>query len=161
MNGYFKPWRRKIGVVTLVLACVFAAGWVRSRAKFDFVNIVYGSSCCRIASCFGLISIKRETPFDGRSGWTSGDLSTVTSWLDQNGKLTTLNSVHVEWRLHLGDIDIGAGTSKRATQERITVCTLPYWYFVASLTLLSAYLLLSKPRSAAKSPSTNAGTERV
>lgn len=23
MNGYFKPWRRKVGVVTLLLACVF------------------------------------------------------------------------------------------------------------------------------------------
>ena len=28
--GYFKPWRRKIGVITLVLACVFGALWVLS-----------------------------------------------------------------------------------------------------------------------------------
>ena len=30
MGGYFKPWWRKMGVLTLVMACMFAAGWVRS-----------------------------------------------------------------------------------------------------------------------------------
>ena len=31
MREFFKPWRRKIGVVTLVMACVLMAGWVRSE----------------------------------------------------------------------------------------------------------------------------------
>src|SRR4051812_44068427 len=30
MRELFKGWRRKFGVVTLVVACVFTAGWVRS-----------------------------------------------------------------------------------------------------------------------------------
>lgn len=30
MNEYLCPIRRKLGVATLILACVFAAGWVRS-----------------------------------------------------------------------------------------------------------------------------------
>ena len=30
MGKFFKPWRRKIGVVMLVTACVFTGGWVRS-----------------------------------------------------------------------------------------------------------------------------------
>jgi hypothetical protein len=34
-GDYFRPWRRKIGVMTLVMACVFAAGWVRSSVRFD------------------------------------------------------------------------------------------------------------------------------
>jgi len=29
MGEFFKGWRRKIGVVTLVLACVFAVDWMR------------------------------------------------------------------------------------------------------------------------------------
>src|SRR6266700_4979357 len=42
MGDYFKPWRRKLGVVTLLLACVFVAGWVRSLSTFDsiaFANV--------------------------------------------------------------------------------------------------------------------------
>jgi len=35
MGEFFKGWRRKIGVVSLVVACVFAAGWVRSYQRFD------------------------------------------------------------------------------------------------------------------------------
>jgi len=30
MGEFFKGWRRKTGVVTLVMACVFTGGWVRS-----------------------------------------------------------------------------------------------------------------------------------
>ena len=39
MGGYFKPWRRKIGVVTLVMACVLMAGWVRSLTVADHIDI--------------------------------------------------------------------------------------------------------------------------
>lgn len=35
MPTYFKPLRRKIGVLTLLLACVLAAGWVRSYIDDD------------------------------------------------------------------------------------------------------------------------------
>lgn len=30
MHDFFNGWRRKVGVATLVMACVFTAGWVRS-----------------------------------------------------------------------------------------------------------------------------------
>ena len=42
MFDYFKPLRRKIGVCTLVIACVFAAGWVRSlyvEDNFTFLGV--------------------------------------------------------------------------------------------------------------------------
>ena len=35
MGDFFKPWRRKIGVLTLVMACFVAAGWVRSFVVED------------------------------------------------------------------------------------------------------------------------------
>ena len=35
MGDYFKPWRRKIGVLTLVMACVFMGAWVRSNSILD------------------------------------------------------------------------------------------------------------------------------
>ena len=39
MGEFFKPWRRKLGIVTLVLACVFMGGWVRSYSAHDALNI--------------------------------------------------------------------------------------------------------------------------
>jgi hypothetical protein len=34
----YRCWRRKAGVVTLVMACVFTAGWVRSMVTDDYVS---------------------------------------------------------------------------------------------------------------------------
>jgi hypothetical protein len=38
MLEFFKGWRRKFGVLTLLMACVFAAGWVRSLIVADRIN---------------------------------------------------------------------------------------------------------------------------
>jgi hypothetical protein len=37
MGDFFKPWRRRIGVVTLVMACAFMGWWVRSQFYYDAV----------------------------------------------------------------------------------------------------------------------------
>jgi len=38
MGEFIKPWRRKFGVLTLMMACMFAAGWVRSLTLFDYIT---------------------------------------------------------------------------------------------------------------------------
>ena len=41
MGNFFRGWRRKLGVVTLLLACVAMGGWVRSlviKDRIDFCN---------------------------------------------------------------------------------------------------------------------------
>ena len=35
MGEYFKPYRRKFGILTLMIACKFMAGWVRSLFIHD------------------------------------------------------------------------------------------------------------------------------
>ena len=35
MREFFKEWRRKVGLLTLLMACVFMAGWVRSHVIQD------------------------------------------------------------------------------------------------------------------------------
>lgn len=51
MHAYFKPLRRKLGVCTLVIACVLLTSWVRSERSlsvrseaslsFNFVSMVH------------------------------------------------------------------------------------------------------------------------
>src|SRR5262249_50446664 len=45
MSSYFKPLRRKIGVLTLVMACVLMVGWIRGRYVEEiFIPCGKGSS---------------------------------------------------------------------------------------------------------------------
>lgn len=37
MREFFHGWKRKVGVLTLVIACVFAAGWIRSNSTTDIL----------------------------------------------------------------------------------------------------------------------------
>jgi hypothetical protein len=39
MHTFFYGWRRKVGVVTLVMACVFMGVWIRSRVAPDTITI--------------------------------------------------------------------------------------------------------------------------
>ena len=48
MGAYFKPLRWKIGVVTLVIACVFVVGWVRSVRVKDEISFEDGAAEDRI-----------------------------------------------------------------------------------------------------------------
>src|SRR6478736_6446220 len=41
MGEYFKPLRRKIGVLTLAMACLFTAGWIRSQTICDGIAITF------------------------------------------------------------------------------------------------------------------------
>ena len=108
MSEYFKPWRRKLGVLTLVFACVFAGWWVKSmftpplpyRLQIEFVRN-------------GL-----------RVGIQEANLSVMVV-----GTVTMITSTGT-WFDRFG-------------------LTIPYWSITIPLTLLSAWLLLSKTRKRA------------
>ena len=73
MRVFFKSWRRKIGVLTLVMACVFAAGWVRSFGNYDSL----GLNC-------------RPWRYAISSGW--GELHFVLAPHDKGGGLIHIGS---------------------------------------------------------------------
>jgi hypothetical protein len=46
MGEFFKGWRRKVGVVTLGLACVFAGAWVHSLTTYaDLTRLSVHGDC--------------------------------------------------------------------------------------------------------------------
>lgn len=100
---YFKPLRRKIGVVTLLLACVFVAAWVRSYdeesangVEFPFYDDRYNLLLLPEGIVLGKFVLE----------------------LEENQQVLVLHDFFV----------------------------IPHWTIVIPLTLLSAWLLLSKPR---------------
>ena len=107
MGEYFRGWKRKVGCVTLLMACALMLGWV-----------------------LGLIS---ET------------------WLD---KLFANNTQYVQYRLALTPEGFQfhkhqgyTPANGKPVDRDPVVIIIPLAPFAIPLTLLSAWLLLSKPRS--------------
>ena len=161
MGEFFRGWRRKIGLLTLLMACVFAAGWVRSQYKCD--NFVRRNAQWRdcIVSVDGRLMLHRTVPLNEGPGyirlfgnefeWTSRDVSSVAGFeLDADGKRPPFNAFdrldHVLWRLDWAGFTFGASLKKPSLVRRLDLVLIPYWSIVVPLTLLSAFLLLWKPR---------------
>ena len=146
MGKFFHRWRRKTGVVTLVLACAFTAGWIRSRERFDVLRILTGSTSSEaVRSYKGRLywfSYFECDPdfFEGMSGgWKSEyepDDGHFDDWI--------VSVTGVTWSTFWGFAF--AHHEFERMDYKISVRSAPYQYFVIPLSLLSAYLLLVKPR---------------
>ena len=62
MGDYFKPMRRKLGVVTLMMACVSVSGWVRSLTELDVLIRLNAHNTHLLLSGEGTISWERMWP---------------------------------------------------------------------------------------------------
>jgi hypothetical protein len=147
MGAYFKPWRRKRGVVTLVMACASMAAWMRSWVIADEFEIPMknGRSHFFVAG-------------DNWIGWVvqrDGDpvirlkkpIKMLTppkkkrmSWISRRERYSDDQFARIQTNLD--------GSMSVVDNPNLF---LPYWSIVIPLTLLSAYLLLSMPRKLLRS----------
>jgi hypothetical protein len=148
MPTYFHGWRRKIGVLTLVMACVLIAGWIRSFLQEDVWVMIKGDATVGI-----IISN------DGSLCWSQADDPAIPDvalrfeyvnfnpFPDPKG----FDEKDIQWIWRFA----GCGFGKRFNEiyaSSLQCCEIAYMPIVIPLTLLSAWLLLSKPR-VAKLPS--------
>lgn len=129
MGGFFHGWRRKTGCVILFLACVFLGGWVRSWESADEIEIRFNDhTLIWFVSCYDWVGcgVHHEKGFvfhkSRRTRWTSAYRS------EGDGDAFQGYDFYLEGRVSS------------------TYLVLPYSVFVIPLTLLAAFLLLSKPR---------------
>ena len=128
--------------MTLLAACLCMVWWVRSLSVIDFANCrSLGGSSYHVESKNGTIAFARRTPtvrgprFDyGRAPLEEGDDS--EPW----------RHLKVNWRADFLGFHFGAAHNTAGTIRTIELWIIPYWSIVVPLTLLSAYLLFSKPR---------------
>ena len=146
MHTFYRGWRRKLGCVALVMACAFTAGWVRSRTANDYVIMPTNSAGYFVGSdSLGLCWIKSEN-LDYPEVWyelygpgVSLEFNTPYQRpIDHNAETTCS-----QW---LGFQAIQINSNILRVRDRKVKLVLPYWSVVLPLTLLSAYLLLSRPR---------------
>ncbi|MDB5343195.1 MAG: hypothetical protein JWP89_1572 [Schlesneria sp.] len=150
MWSFFHGWQRKVGVVTLVMALAVTGMWARSFMILDQVRL-YRKDVFRVLvttpGSFGWIdhtdlsasSFKPPPP-----SWSWGYLHVGDTHPDPATHLIT-------WQIHVLGFGVGKGVFNNTD-----VVLIPYWPFAIPLTLLSAHLILWKPRKRETSaPPTN------
>jgi len=145
--GYFKPLRRKIGIVTLLLACVFMGGWVRS--SFFIEGVYFPLEMKRSAS---LESYASSIIWMSQHGSDSGPYPEFHSRRISDIDDRVFENPLFQWRWQLCGFGFGNtvdGPKQVGNQivivPQITLAVIPYWSINIPLSLTSLWLLLSKP----------------
>jgi hypothetical protein len=149
LNTFFRGWRRKIGVLTLLITCVLTGGWLRSLSTQDTFTVGFGSSIqYKLISIAGQliianVSIDGERPIRTIS-WTSQKISEhgweMVLQLRDSSQLRWINAISSDL-FSTGNDEMGANFISFVVKW----CQFPYWMVVTPLTALSAFLLLTKP----------------
>jgi len=155
MREFFTGWKRKAGVATLGLACLFAAGWVRSMSIVDLIQIRTASRRWHeFAISDGLIrcwSINADTvPLERvpeSFHWRRFDIF----------EALTANGDEPMYRWSQNRFSRFRAPDFWPDYPSMIPCQLfvSYGLIVGLLTLLAAWLLFSKPR-----PAKNGGDPR-
>ncbi len=147
MGEFFRGWKRRLGVVTLVMALVTMGGFIRSQSVRDTFNCWAG----------------RETPVLLVS--TSGFILWGKVFLDQGTAATYAKFAYWDTEIIAdpnSDILVDGSSQLRwfqiiaieSANSSHPFWVISYWCFILPLTALSAYLLLTKPRKLAQKKTT-------
>jgi hypothetical protein len=143
MRESFKGWRRKVGCLVLVMACVLVGGWIRSRATCDLLEIAeWDDGGLELGSNDGYLYV----------GW----MSFVEPGFPEP-RLPGLRFVMPHWSTHgivvrNQDGDWFGGVIRydhkmfAPDEPALRGLSIHYSLLTTPLTILSAYLILWKPR---------------
>ena len=161
MRDFFKGWLRKVGCVALVMACLFLSGWVRNHFYADHMQITItdGSSVSTLSMYDSIQIVYRSHRSFGdqspiRPAWFLFGNSPVTRhdrgvWDPWKSETTPGNDVHVDLMtpaFRFFKMTYGSRKPSRVHVTSVVLSDLPAAFF---LTLLSAWLLLSRSQSLA------------
>ncbi len=151
MREFFRGWRRKVGCVTLAMACLLGVFWGRSHLIADKIEVPGWHSGSECKSYAGYISLTWRSPSEQfeKIRWTSEVLS---EWSEVD--IWTYNDARFEWNwsgIKFGSVATGVWSEHRGEDSlsgeiRTHFRAVYDWVLVLPLTLLSAGLILWKPR---------------
>jgi hypothetical protein len=165
MYEFFQGWRRKAGVVTLVVALASIGIWLRSLVISDYVAIGQHHSLFTTTQGIGWqeIEIRDGVRFSSSWEWDTY-LSRDTplrpdDWRDMSWNLSDADvfqaAVSHQWKW-LGFTSIASpwiappdpppfNTTGPWVLGKVSYIICPHWFCTLTITLLSAYLILWKP----------------
>jgi len=155
MSAYFKPLRRKIGVLTLAMALWFLAIWAKSLFGQDTLSISTGDQSHHFifTSPYGLVWKQVWLPENQETGPWYGTLDHRiyrTGWfsnheIDFDPKMP-FKAIPVDWHWRLLGFHCGSAHDATSPFLNVRLVAIPYWMPVLLLALPSVWLLLGRPR---------------
>lgn len=144
MTEFYRGWRRKTGVLTLVMALVFVGGWMRSLFIYD--NVRFSSSNSTLITVSfreGTIVWTVGTYHAGnfQSGWRLPDWESCPL---SGSEPLDVTYRQVEWQWQWCGCCHGAYFWGEGFKNEVWI--IPYGFAIFPLTMISAFLLLSKGR---------------
>ena len=138
MGEFFKLWRRKFGVVTLVTACVFMGGWVRSYTTTDILRVCTGKKRVdEFNSDFSRLAWVRWENYQSIPAFYSSE---------EANELDLFHCYGIPCQSHWCEFKYGSEKYEHGSFTRV-MWMIPYWSVIVPLTLISFWLLLSKPNA--------------
>lgn len=150
MGMFFHGWRRKTGLVTLVMACVCMGGWLRSFSFMDQLRIpdhrrqqihVFHS----LNGALRWIRIEQGAEPDDvlfTPNWMVVSRKTKPQAFASDNRFIPETNCRFHWA-GFGAADL---SSNAPAGSFPTIVWFPYWSIIMPLTMISAWLLLiSKP----------------
>jgi hypothetical protein len=124
MRGFFKGWRRKLGVASLAISCALMCAWLRSLIVTDVIDV---SLLGQRIHCFS--TKEMVLCFVGDGWWTFHFRHDTGSYTPTycEGMIRR----YCRWEANAFSF------------------TIPYWPVVLAFSLLSGWLVLCKPRHTA------------
>ena len=142
MGEYFKGWRRKAGLVTLLVACLFARFWLQGLSLQESLAVRVGLSKYSVVTTPESFYLTRE--YNGNPMRTTVDIKSVAlSAPTLVHQAIHENSIFWKWRR------FGFGLYDCTLEDidyRLTLFRVPYRSIALSLTVLTIWLLLSKQK---------------
>ena len=143
----FKPWRRKFGAATLLMACAIAGGWLRSFSTGDKLVLDYDWSYLNVQSSSGGLNWYLSSHQLDMEGWSSWPLNPIGADDPLAAYTNPGFQNEIKWRSQWNGFDFG---EMKFGEAVVKWYRTPYWSVVILLTALSAWLLLSKRRQPTK-----------
>ena len=140
MHTFFHGWRRKAGCVALVIACAITVVWVRSCLVIDNVRIPIGNRRVDLATCRGSLFFEvLPVPTHRNPNVPQPAFRNQFRWLVSQINPTLRSET---WNL------------------RGPIWCIPFRQFAVVFALLSAYLILRKPRPTRKPADSGSGSSQ-
>ena len=149
MREFFRGWRRKIGAVTLVMALALTGVWMRSvviedslTAQCENLIVIHMASKCQ-----GLVWTKlQETNGPPQHPRFVGYPYGYASRKNSVGPFDSIDGYSSQRRWQFCGFRFEQAELESPVKIQLTIRVIPYWSVVVTLTLLSAFFLLTKPR---------------
>ncbi|MDB5344825.1 MAG: hypothetical protein JWP89_3202 [Schlesneria sp.] len=144
MKAFFRGWRRKAGIITLLMACASSSVWLRSFVTTDWLTVPGGKRArepLKIVSSRGSVAVLPLRYSKLTEAMQTFELSVPKLYSRPAVSIETQPGIWFTW--HWKRSGFGYATEDSG---RYWLFMFPYWSIVVPLTFLAAYLILWKPK---------------